>query len=380
MIDPAKAKTALYVDTDAGLLDLVARLEGAPEIALDTEADSLHHYSAKVCLIQLSAGDEHAIVDPLAGTDLSALLRVLARKPLVLHGADYDLRMMRTSFGFLPEGEVFDTMLAARLLGCREIGLAALVERFFGKKLSKGGQKSDWSRRPLSASQLRYAADDTRYLPALAAGLRDDLERLGRLDWHRETCASMVLQASHESEEEPGDRWRIKGSFKMTRRELHVLRAVFAWRDFEARRADRPAFHILGNQQLLELAVLSASDPTGAFPAGLKLPRNCRGRRLQALKQAVRDAAAQPESAWPACRQRERQRSAPAGRLKALRAECDRLARDLGIESSALAPRPALVNIAREKPATLEGIMKCGPLLGWQARLLEPGIEKIRKK
>ncbi len=133
------AGNSLYIDTHSGLLDLISRLEEAPGIALDTEADSLHHYFEKVCLIQLAAGEENAIVDPLCGMDLSPLLALLARKPLILHGADYDLRMMRLTFGFLPEGEVFDTMLAARLLGYAAFGLASLVERFFGVRLSKGG-------------------------------------------------------------------------------------------------------------------------------------------------------------------------------------------------------------------------------------------------
>jgi ribonuclease D len=378
--DTADAVNSLYIDTPAGLLDLVTRLEEAPEIALDTEADSLHHYFEKVCLIQLSAGEENAIVDPLCGMDLSPLLALLAHRPLLLHGADYDLRMMRMTFGFLPEGEVFDTMLAARLLGYEEFGLAALVGRFFEVRLSKGGQKSDWSRRPLSESQLRYAGDDTRYLLPLAARLREELEKLGRIEWHRETCQSMVIQASRESDKDQNERWRIKGSFQLTPGQLNFLRALFQWRDLEARGVDRPPFHILGNQQLLDLAVRADSDPDGAFRAGPKLPRNCKGRRLQALKKAITEAAERPESEWPENKRRERPPSAPTGLLKTLRAECDRLAEELGIPSSTLAPRPALVNIARIKPVTLEGIMECGPLMGWQARLLEPGIRKLVKK
>jgi ribonuclease D len=271
-------------------------------------------------------------------------------------------------------------MLAARLLGYEEFGLASLVERFFGVRLSKGGQKSDWSRRPLSESQLRYAGDDTRYLLPLAARLREDLERLGRIEWHRETCRSMVIQASRESEKDPNERWRIKGSFQLTPRQLNCLQALFQWRDLEARGADRPPFHILGNQQLVDLAVRAASDPEGAFRAGPKLPRNCKGRRLQALKKAVREAAERPESRWPECKRRERPPSAPSGLLKALRDECNRLAKELGIPSSTIAPLPALVNIARIKPVTREGIMECGPLMHWQAGLLEPGMRTLLKK
>jgi ribonuclease D len=166
----------------------------------------------------------------------------------------------------------------------------------------------------------------------------------------------------------------------MTRRELNFLKALFQWRDLEARSADRPPFHILGNQQLLDLAVQAASDPRGALRAGPKLPRNLKGRRLQALKKAVGEAAEKMESQWPERKRGERPKSAPAGLLKALRAECDRLAEELGIPSSTLAPRPALVNIALEKPASLERVVECGPLMRWQARLLEPGIRRLLAK
>lgn len=377
MNDPAAAATFLYIETEASLVDLLSRLEQAQRIALDTEADSLHHYFEKVCLIQLSAGEENFIVDPLCGMDLTPLLALLAQKPLILHGADYDLRMMRMTFGFLPEREVFDTMLAARLLGHEELGLASLVERFFGVKLSKGGQKSDWSRRPLSETQLRYASDDTRYLLPLAGKLRDDLGRLGRIEWHREACQSMVMHASRESVKDPDEAWRIKGSVSLTRCQLNFLQAVFLWRDREARRADLPPFRILGNRQLLDLAVLEASDPEGVLRSGLKLPRNCKGKRLHALKEALREAAGRPESQWPDFKRRGRPLLVPTSLLKALRTECDRVAKDMGIASSTLASRSALENISRNRPGTLEEIVECGPLMHWQARLLEPGVREI---
>ncbi len=380
MNQPAEAAPFLYVDTDPGLRDLLSRLEGAPEIALDTEADSLHHYFEKVCLIQLSAGEEHAIVDPLSGVDLTALLELLARKPLVLHGADYDLRMMRMTFGFHAAGEVFDTMLAARLLGYEALGLAALVERIMGVVMSKGGQKSNWSRRPLSRSQLRYACDDTRYLPVLAARLREDLERLGRIPWHRESCAVMVRNSAQERERDPDDVWRIKGSGHLDRRQLNVLRTVYHWRDREARQADHPPFWILGNQQLLELAVRADSNPEGALHSGLKLPRHCTGKRLQALKESLREAAGTPETRWPELRkQKASPRRVPTALMTALRGEGARVAKKTGIATTTLVTRAALENIARTRPGTLEEMVECGPLMNWQARLLQPGVQKILK-
>ncbi len=379
MSNSTEPEIHLYIDTHSGLQELLSRLEEAPEIALDTEADSLHHYFEKVCLIQLCAGEDNFIVDPLCGMDLSGLLGILARKPLVLHGADYDIRIMRATFGFqATEGAVFDTMLAARLLGYEELGLASLVERFFGVHLSKGGQKSDWSRRPISESLLRYASNDTRYLLPLAGKLREDLERLGRSPWHRETCDVMVRNASRENEKNPDEVWRIKKSGILSRGQLNVLRSLFHWRDLEARRVDLPPFKILGNRQLLELAIQAAARPKGGLPAGTKLPRNCTGKRLQALKEAFRDAAGKTEAQWPCVlRHEKRPPQVPKALQEAIRTECDRVAGETGIASSTLAPRAALMNILQHRPLTLEEIMECAPLMRWQAGLLEPGIQKI---
>src|SRR3989337_2026060 len=165
----------IYVREAAAMETLVRRIGAAERVALATEADSLHNYFEKVCLVQLSLGGEHYLVDPLSGLDLTGFLEALSEKPLIFHGGDYDLRMMRASMGYRPRREVFDTMIAAQLLGMEQIGLAALIERFFGIAIGKEGQKSDWSRRPLSEKQLRYAVSDTRFLEELAAGLHGEL-------------------------------------------------------------------------------------------------------------------------------------------------------------------------------------------------------------
>ncbi len=116
---------------DAVLATLIDRIDSAARIAVDTEADSLHNYFEKVCLIQLSIAGEHYLVDPLAGVELRGFLEALAAKPLIFHAGDYDLRILRASTGFRPSGDIFDTMIAAQLLGIEQIGLAALLERCF---------------------------------------------------------------------------------------------------------------------------------------------------------------------------------------------------------------------------------------------------------
>jgi ribonuclease D len=313
---------------------LIRRIGKAERVALDTEADSLHNYFEKVCLIQLSIGDEHYLVDPLGELDLSGFLEALAGKPLILHGGDYDLRMLRASTGFRPRGEVFDTMIAAQLLGIEQIGLAALIERFFGITVEKEGQKSDWSRRPLSEKQLRYAVNDTRFLEQIADLMRGELSERGRLHWHRESCRAMVESTGRDRSRDPEEVWRIKGAGRLTRRQLAYLRELWRWRDEHARRANVPSFHIFGNQQILDLLQWAESRPGVPLDQGAKLPRNIRGALLRTLEEAIARAARMDPAQWPELRRVERDNAPRADfteQIDALRGECARIAKELDI-------------------------------------------------
>jgi ribonuclease D len=352
---------------------LIERIGAAKRVALDTEADSLHNYFEKVCLIQLSLGDDHYLVDPLAGLDLGGFLEALAVKPLILHGGDYDLRMMRTSMGFRARGEVFDTMIAAQLLGIEQAGLAALIERFFGVTIEKAGQKSDWSRRPLSEKQLSYAVNDTRFLEPLAERLASELSERGRLEWHLESCRAMVESSGHDKPRDSENAWRIKQAGRLTRRQLAYLRELWHWRDEHARRGNRPPFQIIGNQQIFELIAWCESHPGAPLHQGPKLPRNIRGSLLTTLEEAISRAAGMSESQWPELRRREPGEALSAEcleRINALRGNCARIAKELGIAASTLASKAALEAIARSRSRTVDEIMESGRLLRWQAELV----------
>jgi ribonuclease D len=371
----------VYVREGAAMKALVERIGAADRVALDTEADSLHNYFEKVCLIQLTLRDEHYIVDPLAGLELGGFLDALAEKPLILHGGDYDLRMMRASLGFRARREVFDTMIAAQLLGIEQIGLAALIEKYFGVIIEKAGQKSDWSRRPLSEKQLSYAVNDTRYLEALAERMASELRELGRLEWHVESCRAMVELSGRDRPRDPDDAWRIKGAGRLTRRQLAYLRELWHWRDEHARRANRPSFMIFGNQQILELITWAESHAGEPLHQGPKLPRNIVGSLLTTLDQALKRAGEMSAPQWPELRRREHV-EAPSNecleRSKVLRDECARIAKDLGISASVLAPKAAIETIARTQPRSVDEIMESGKLLRWQAELLHGHVGGIR--
>ena len=369
----------VYVRERAAMESLIQRIGTAGRVGLDTEADSLHNYFEKVCLIQLSLGDEHYLVDPLCELDLSGFLEALADKPLILHGGDYDLRMLRASMRFRPRRDVFDTMIAAQLLGIDQIGLAVLVERFFGITIGKEGQKSDWSRRPLSEEQLRYAVNDTRFLEQIAQRLGGELSERGRLQWHKESCQAMVESTGRDRSRDPEEAWRIKGAGRLTRRQLAYLRELWRWRDEHARRANVPSFKVFGNQQILDLLQWAESRPGVPLDQGPKLPRNIRGSLLRTLQETITRVACMDQTQWPELRRVERDDAPRADfteQINALRGECARIAKELEIAASTLAPRAALEAIAESRPRTVNEIMATGGLLRWQAELVQGVVEK----
>src|SRR4051812_35099094 len=171
------------IDTAEKLTVFVRMLQAATWVAVDTEADSLHAYPEKICLIQISTISGDNLIDPLAGTNIDPVLDALSGHELIMHGADYDLRLLRKHHEFVPKA-IFDTMLAARLLGLRQFSLSHLVENYVGLKLEKGAQKANWDMRPLTEKMERYARNDTRHLKPLADRLKDELQAKGRLAWH----------------------------------------------------------------------------------------------------------------------------------------------------------------------------------------------------
>jgi ribonuclease D len=366
-----------YIDNTKALDELADRMSRAGRVALDTEADSLHHYYEKTCLIQLTLDGENFVVDPLAGADLTRFLKVLSESRLILHSAEFDMRLLRNSYGFRPQNEVFDTMLAAQLLGYRKISLADMVEAFFDVVMVKKGQKSDWSRRPLLEGQLAYAVNDTRFLEPMAERQSEELHRLGRQDWHRESCERMIEATATDNPRDPDDVWRVKGHSVLKPRQLAFLQQLWHWREKEAQKVDHPPFMIIGNQQLLYLATWAAEqsskDPIRDLP---KLPRHFIGDRLRGLKQTMRRVQRMDSANWPL--HRAGRIPVPAGpRFEQLKAECTRIAEELDIDSTLIANRRTLEIVSREQPREIEEMILVGNMMRWQAGLLAPGFFEI---
>jgi ribonuclease D len=354
------------VITDAArLAGLIEQIESADRVAVDTEADSLHSYREKLCLLQISvpaAVDVRSyndfIVDPLANVDFEPLRQALEAREIVLHGADYDLRMLRRGMNLIARS-IFDTILAARLLGIREFSLAALVKRYFGHELLKGSQKANWARRPLPARMAEYAINDVRYLLPLAEKLEAELDRHGRRDWLRQSCRRAIEQAAVARIRDKNELWRIPGSGSLGGRPATILRALWQWREKEAEMADRPSFHILRNEDLLNAAVKFASGSTPDY-------KHFSLRRREAFCKAAQRALQTPESKWPVSRRRfgTRPSTDTVRRTEELRRRRDKSAGELGLEPSFVAARSTLEAIAADhtRAPTL--------LVPWQCELL----------
>lgn len=374
---PAADTTHTYVASSDGLRELLDWLVPADRVAIDIEADGLFHYFQKVCLAQLTVRGRNYVVDPLAAVDFSALWSAVADKTLLFHSADYDLRMLRSSFGFRPRAGLVDTMIAAQLLGREKLGLATLVEEFSGQPFSKSGQKSDWSRRPLSAAQVHYAVDDTRFLEPLSSILLAELERLGRRSWFDESCLAIIEATAADRATDEADQWRVKGVWDLTAAQASLARELWLWREDEARRADLPPFKVVGNETLMALAVWAQEHPRAPLTQGPRLPRHFVGRRLEALRETIARAAAIDPSEWPEPRlRRTDQRQEPGPGFESLRHEVARLAHSLNLPASVIAPRLALEDISRRRPTDVAGIRAVGRLLPWQAALLLPLVER----
>ena len=221
-----------WIRTADELADFVRSLEGTPAIALDTESDSFYHYYEKVCLLQVAdARGPVGLVDPLGVRDLSALGPVLADPAVekVLHAAENDVALLKRDFA-LEFASIFDTHAAARLCGRLEFGLQTLLERDLGVRLSKDMQRCDWSRRPLTPAQERYAAEDVRHLFALRDRLRAELRSLGREAWAEEEGRALAL-LSPQPHREPVDFMRLKGARDLTPRQRSVLKEVVELRE-----------------------------------------------------------------------------------------------------------------------------------------------------
>ncbi|MGD1148133.1 MAG: HRDC domain-containing protein [Thermoanaerobaculaceae bacterium] len=370
-MEPPAFRPTFVADED-GVRRACLRAAAARAVALDTESDSLHSYYHKLCLIQLSVDGEHWVLDPLAlGRDgLRPLLEILEDRGVekILHGADYDLRVMNRDLGARPVN-IADTQLAAQLLGEGQTGLAALVEREAGVALDKKYQRADWGLRPLGPELLAYAAGDTAFLGLLRDRLAGKLAELGRLTWWREECRALEEVRWEAPELDPLAFERVKGSGRLAGEARDRLAALYAWREQIAAGQDVPPFKVLRAEALLALAQSPPSD----IEALAATPGVGRGN-VRRFGQDILRTLGHPSEAPPRRPRRrfevDREREA---RLRQARDVRDLLAKELKLDPGVLASRAALEQVVDREPVDLAEIRAC---LGreWKSEALAPAL------
>jgi ribonuclease D len=361
------------IEREAELRALAKDLLREKVVAVDTEADSFYHYFDKTCLVQIASSEGIFLVDPLAlggPPELAPLAPLFASKKVrkVFHAAEYDLYVLKRDCGF-EFANLFDTMISAQLLGYPAVGLSALSQRHFNVTLPKDEQRSDWSARPLSESQMLYAAADVAYLIPLAEKLEAQLEEKGRLAWAREEFETLVARTWPTREFDGAGYLRIKGAKGLSPAQLSILRELYLLRDARAREVDRPPFKVLGNRTLLEIAQREPGSlaELGRIKGITELILRRLGKEiLAAVAKGASAPHAPPKRIEGSGRKRmDRRTERRVERLKRWRTA---RARELGLDPGVLCPNTCLEAIAWRNPAKTAEVAEVAELKGWQVR------------
>lgn len=361
LVDAQGGRFNLFVTDEAGLRALIDKVRTAPVVGIDTEFMRERTYFARLCLIQMATDDVAAIIDPLAIDDLSALTELFTDPSVikVFHAGGQDLEI----FHKLCEGgmaPVFDTQIAATLAGFpQQVGYGALIHDLLGVKLDKGDSYTDWSRRPLSETQVEYALNDVRYLPEAYRRLRDRIEADGRTEWLSADFARLEDPETYRIV--PEEQWRrVKRISGLNRRQLGAAREVAAWREREAIRRDVPKRWVVGDESIIEIA--RRAPKTGEDLAAIRgVPEKVGKGAVKGLLDAVARGLATPEADLPSLSKRRRPVGDVDSAVDLMVALVRRRARDNGVAMPLLASREDLERLAageREGHPLLSGWRK----------------------
>ncbi|MBN1581212.1 MAG: HRDC domain-containing protein [Anaerolineae bacterium] len=347
---------------------LMARLVREPIVAVDTESNSLYAYTERVCLIQFSVPGQDYVLDPLAIKDLTALTELFGNANIekVFHAAEYDVMVLHRDYGFLFEN-VFDTMIASRIVGWRHYGLGNLLKEHFGIVTDKRMQRTNWGKRPLSPEQLAYAQLDTHFLIPLRNVLLGELTAQQRVEEARAAFARVSASRWNGKEFDPNGFWRIKGARDLDDVGLAVLRALYVYRDRRARSLDQPSFKILNDNVLVTLSeqrpgTLDALSRIKGIPR--RLSANNRKRLLAEIDQASKN----PPPKKPAKNHNERLSQAAEQRYEALRSWRKARSEARGVEPDVILSNHTLYQLARKNPVSLRKLDAIDVLGVWERR------------
>ncbi len=374
MQDNRQTLTPIRINTPQALSDLVSILRNQSQVGVDTESNSLYAYQEQVCLIQFSTTTHDYLIDPFAIPDLMELAEIFQNPSIekIFHAAEYDIICLRRDYDFCFVN-IFDTMLAARILGIKEIGLNSFLESHFGVAQNKRYQRADWGKRPLLDEMLTYAAADTHYLIDLESILKQELLKRNLWELAQEDF-ERISQCRAREAKSMDEAWHISGSQNFTARQLAVLKRVWEYRDRKALHADKPPFKVFSNQTLLDLAEKQPKTLAEiALIKGMneKLARYHGEGLLAAIKHGQKDPPPPPE------KKRKRPDTASLQRLDKLKHWRHATADSLGVESDVVLPRDKMEQIAFLSPSQTDQLMKIMSDLPWRYKRFGQEISQL---
>ncbi|MCL4869049.1 MAG: HRDC domain-containing protein [Anaerolineae bacterium] len=357
-------------------LACLQQMRQEPRLGLDLEANSLHAYHERICLIQISTSVTDYIIDPMALPDFAELGEIIADPGVekIFHAAEYDLMLLKRQHGW-ELNHLFDTMWAARILGLKQVGLANLLHHYFGVEQNKKHQRANWCARPLTREQLIYAQIDSHYLLALRDRLADALHQTGRWEEAQEIFAEHSRVNAPPLAFDPDGFWNINGCRDLSPRQQAVLKALYLFRNEEADRRNHPPYRVFSDRTALELAQFlpdsleELAEIYGMSPGQI----NRYGRKLLQLIREGQRAAPPPRPP----QRNERPPDEVAARYELLHQWRKKRAIQRGVESDVVLSRDALWALARTRPRTLQQLAQLTELGPVRQRLYGEELVKL---
>lgn len=365
-----------YIADDHALEEACAELSRERVLAFDLESDNnLHHYGARICLLQFATPAHNFLIDALAGMDLTPVQAIMESETveIIMHDTDFDMRSLDGEFGWRPR-RLFDTLIAARLCGHKRFGIAALIEHYFGVAVQKKFQRADWSRRPLLPGMLQYAAGDVHYLLKLRERFIVELEALGRMAWAREEFIRCE-RIRFEVDDRPAF-VRVKGAMTLGGRQLAVLDELALARDLLARKLDLPPFKLMADAVLVNLALHPPINAAG-FARMKGMHPHCRGGGAGVLADAITRGLERQPLAWPRKAQNGKRLHKSPELFDALRSWRTQISEREGLEPDLVMPMAALKRLAAGEGVA--AVLGEEPVKRWQAKRYRGELETFFK-
>lgn len=357
------------IKTDAELENTANYLNTQKIIGVDLEADSLHHFKEKVCLLQISSDQQNFLIDPLSIQDMSPLKPVFANPAIkkVFHGADYDIRSLHRDFG-IEIRNLFDTQLACMFLGIKSTGLDSVLQANFKISLDKRYQRKDWSVRPLPLCMMNYASLDSAYLLPLAAVIEKKLAEKKRLDWVYEECEYLSRVRFEKSNGVPLF-LKFKGAGRLDPESLAVLEALLQFRKENAQKKDRPLFKIFSNRSIMGITY---EKPAHLHQLAAKEFLSAKQIQIygKTIINIITAVLKKPDADWPVYPKKKSSASSPVApkKVKVLKEWRDRVAAKLSIDPGVLISNNIIHSLVIKKPATLDDLKKIECLKNWRRK------------